>query len=122
VTQILEAWARWQEALRGREKENGLNIAEHRYSIAADEYDELLVDLLKTKSRTVEGVLAKARAASIYMLSPESAAEKIADDSRIMGPDEDIVAMSIACDLAALARCGSEAAVKASATTGGSHV
>ena len=106
---IIRAWATWQDSIRQEEERSGYAKAEAIDRALADEHDALLSQIALARPTTIDGLLAKVRAARWTMARhtdaerSELAHARLAKSLSEFGPDEDAMQMSLARDLFDLA-------------------
>jgi len=104
--EILTAWAAWQKWIKEDNERTGLPAAEAAYKKAHREHEKALTEIIETRARTLEGVMAKVRACQIYILTAEGLDEAIAEDLRTYGNDDGVVALSVIRDVVSLCEGG----------------
>jgi hypothetical protein len=62
--EIIKAWVAWEEAVAKGEERSGLAAAQAADDLAADKFNAIASKLVLTPAATIEGVIAKARAAT----------------------------------------------------------
>jgi hypothetical protein len=85
---ILEQWRDWQHAIATEETKSGYRAASVARHAAADEHDRLLEKLARTQPRTLDGVLAKARAFQNSFGVDDSLVKEVDDQIDKFGPDQ----------------------------------
>jgi hypothetical protein len=103
-TEILSAWTNWKNAQRIEEERSGSAKAEAALDAVTDELDPLVDQIIRSRAVTLDGLIAKARAA-VHCSPPGAAAidERIEDSLHIFGSDEYSHAFGMARDLIAMA-------------------
>jgi len=109
AVEILRGWANWQGDVRQEEERSGYAKAEAVDRALADEHDALLSQIALARPTTVDGLLAKVRAARWTMARYTDAERTELAHTRLVkslsefGPDEDAMQLSLMRDLFDLA-------------------
>jgi hypothetical protein len=109
AVEILRGWATWQGDVRQEEERSGYAKAEAVDRALADEHDALLSQIALARPTTIDGLLAKVRAARWTMARYTDAERSELAHARLVkslsefGPDEDAMQMSLMRDLFDLA-------------------
>jgi hypothetical protein len=101
---ILEQWRDWRDAIATDEIKSGYRAASVARRVAADERDRLLGRLARIQPRTLDGVLAKARAFEGSFGAEDTLAKAIDEQIAKFGLDEEVLALSLAADLFRIVR------------------
>jgi hypothetical protein len=99
---ILAAWSDWQAACKGEEERAGLAEAERLDLAISDEQDVIMAQLVNVRAKTVDGVVAKARAGEFFICGGDAIDARIEVDLHLHGTDEATISKSLVRDLLAL--------------------
>ncbi len=98
LSAIHDAWDAWQADVEREEQRSGYKAATAVYEPLSDEHQALLAIIVRTHARTVDGLLAKARACDAVLLPAEGFTREIDDAIPRYGVDSEIASFSIARD------------------------
>jgi hypothetical protein len=101
--EIVKAWADWQKTVEQEEKNSGYTALETIDRAIAKEHEGLLAELAYMRAKTLQGLLAKVRAARFTFNPPMSVTEEITESLHKFGPDFGAFKLSLARDLEELA-------------------